>query len=125
MLELVATTPSRPLGAVVVPLDMSVSLNLFNISLLDRERRYAGYRNYLLYAKRLKFPTVLVPQNQALRVSAKRKSVPERSENAEGWILLLDELLCFPNQGMLARKRVRPVGQPIRQFDVGRAEAGC
>src|SRR6267378_823744 len=30
MLELVATTPSRPLGAVVVPLDMGVSLNLFN-----------------------------------------------------------------------------------------------
>src|SRR5260370_12781935 len=30
MLELVATTPSRPLGAMVVPLDMSVSLNLLN-----------------------------------------------------------------------------------------------
>src|SRR5260370_12781936 len=83
MLELVATTPSRPLGAVVVPLDMSVSLNLFNISLLDRERRYAGYRNYLLYAKSLKFPTVLVPRNQALGVSAKRQRAPENGTRPE------------------------------------------
>src|SRR5260370_31152449 len=110
MLELVATTPSRPLGAVVVPLDMSVSLNLFNISLLDRERRYAGYRNYLLYAKRLKFPTVLGPQNQALRVSAKRNSVRAEAEDGDVRILLLDALLSFAKQGVLARNRVRLVG---------------
>src|ERR1700736_4834375 len=70
MLELVATTPSRPLGAIVVPLDMSVSLNLLNDFRCWTARGGTRVSQLLVIRqKRLSFQPFALPVNGASPIS--------------------------------------------------------
>src|ERR1700730_945756 len=93
MLELVATTPSRPLCAIVVPLDMSVSLNLLNDFRCWTARGGTRVSQLLVIRqKRLSFQPFALPVNGVSPISivssrefTERKPAATLSDSSGGY----------------------------------------